>query len=186
MEHFSNSTASRIVSNQMKSLRNKTDAFADSISQYSKKSKFSKKFYEQQCISLFGESLLDFSWDGRMLSCITFIPFSESLQGEKIPFQVCISVYLLFTRSHISKHHELAIITNHALQRIMQRSGNLNVIDALKKEINLECVSELAKFYADFENISKDEFKISTNNGTLCLVKDVEVGIFKGVTWYPK
>jgi hypothetical protein len=187
MEFFSNSTASRIVSNQMKSLRNKTDSYAEEICKgLQKKSKFSKKFYEEQSTKLFGESLLSKWWEGRTLSNIVFIPFSEDFAGNKIPIQVCVSVYLFSTRSHSSMHHELSIITNHALQRIMQRTGELNVIKAVKEEIDLECVSQLSEMYASFGDLKEKEFKINTKNGVFCIVKDEVENILKCVTWYPK
>lgn len=192
MEFISKSTAERLVSNQLKQLRQKADNYSNEAirkqlhpQKVLTKTKFSRKYYENQAEILFGDLLILSHWQARTLKCFTFIPITK-IGDETIPTQVVFCVQHFNTRTRLSSHQEGLIITNHALQRLSQRKSNLNVINALKEEITADQLLEITEVFANaIQNHSEDfEFKISTVNGIGCFVYDKQKQMVYMKTWF--
>lgn len=188
MEFFSESTSSRLVANQMSTILGRYDEYYQELANSnSLKTKFSKKFHETQVKRLFNESLLHFHWQARTLHCSAFVSVNRDMDGNKIPHRIVLSIYMFHTRSHRSEPIPIASITNHALQRLIQRKAEFSVMDALKAEIDFESFSIICQYSASIAegDHTNEEFKLETKNGWACGVCD-ENNFPHITTWYPK
>ena len=194
MSFFSQSTSRRLVNNQLANNKSYVmQKYEESVLQASISSKprsfgALKKFYVNSITTVFKDTLLLYGEEGRNLEFIILMPFTPD-EDNQMPHRAMIVHYHINLRSCSSKMREIAIVTTHAMERIIERRRDVRLITLMSEEFNLEFFTNLTQLVIAPHFLSPTppedkNFKIMTKTGWAC--GSIEDGIATITTWYPR
>jgi hypothetical protein len=129
-----------------------------------------------------GKTLLNFRWKNRTFIYLSFVPFGES--SKSLRGSVDYATHNL--RSGISEVSSLTNISAHAMERLLERRRDVDIMKILSEEFDWNFVSSVQKKLKDLDSRPQDtfEFKMTTGSGgTACFVKDPGIPLLI-TTWY--
>ena len=158
MSFFSQSTSRRLVNNQLANNKSYVmQKYEESVSQASISSKprsfgALKKFYVNSITTVFKDTLLLYGEEGRNLEFIILMPFTPD-EDNQMPHRAMIVHYHINLRSCSSKMREIAIVTTHAMERIIERRRDVRLITLMSEEFNLGLRRPAARSTAVHRNL---------------------------------
>ena len=197
MEFLSKGTCLRLISKQVNDRQKAYEDFrTDQQAEYDARraagqvpylSKFTgaaKRRLIDDCKAVYGNSLLSASWSGRTFVAVVY----QAMPKDDVMYSDCVAirVYTVNARSNAKGCHTIAMVTQHALQRLLQRKeGMFNAIDALKEELPIPYFDGLLEWVTQLTPESFGEYKLETATGLACCVVE-EHKPPTITTWYPK
>ena len=137
---------------------------------------------EETVKQAFGDTLIGGGWSSR--TYIYFV-FEVLKVADGMPLQLAINGWFFNTRSNAEKVSQVALITMHAMERLMERRYDADLVRLARDEFDMDFVSTLV-FGKDGKRPSvNEEFKIRTTHGWACgIVSETGLPIVR--TWIHK
>jgi hypothetical protein len=141
-----------------------------------------KQAIEQIYAEMLQATLLGFGWVRRTLIGYGLHPITE----EGRPTFACLMWFTYNARTNVKDEGAVIDITTHALERMLERQPELNLIRAARSELTAECIESMVETFSDYHQkgeLEERSFKVDTRTGTACcIVKPGEVAVM--TTWY--
>jgi len=144
--------------------------------------RFHRRF-EEDIQKTFGDAFIDGGWYSRTYLAFIFEIF-KSDDGK--PSRLAIISFSYNTRSGADQSYELAWITMHAMERLIERRRDTDLIRLARDEFDVEFVKNLLLSEKGPPLLPNEEFKVKTRNGWACGIIDPEYGIPTVRTWIHK
>lgn len=138
--------------------------------------------------SLLGECLLGSLWSGRMFACWGIEPVSPNESAR--PYHGILRYLTYNTRSDVSRDVDIVEVSTHAMERILQRQPEGNLLKALANEFTYDFINNYIDTVLnlpekDVASKVKLEFKVNTTTGVACIVVDATRNTLAVITtWY--
>jgi len=181
-------SARRIVTGSLKAqydeIREAMDTlFAGSKRGFPQKGNRFRRRIEEDIQKTFGDAFLGGGWHSR-----TYLAFIFEILGSNDgkPSQLAITAFSYNTRSDVEQIHELAWITMHAMERLLERRRDTDLIRLARDEFDVEFIKNLLFSANGPPLLPNEEFKVKTKNGWACGIVDPGYGIPTVRTWIHK
>ena len=193
MSFLSLSTSSRIIGNQMRTQLAEITARHDescsamsNIKQMPPQNLSAKKhWFEDTIAKTLGENLLFMHWVGRALKSVAIMPcITEDSEATR---RAVITSYSTNVRSNSTTSIPIIILTQHAMQRLMERKKDVRLLTLIKEEFDAAFLLEVLKSTEPVvcnPIIEPVNLKIDTVHGTAIVQIGLDGVIMK--TWYTK
>lgn len=141
-----------------------------------------KRFTEEYFKKIFGNTLIGGGWASR---AYCFFIFEIQKTDVVVPLRLLITGWSFNTRSNAANGHPVALITMHAMERLMERRRDTDLIRLARDEFDLDFISKIV-FGENGDRLSAcEDFEIKTRNGwARGIVGDNNVPVVK--TWIHK
>lgn len=144
-----------------------------------KKGKPGQRRLETDIASVFGESLIGGGWSSRTYHYFIF-EIEKSPDGK--PLQLVVKGWSLNTRSNSERVRPVAIITMHAMERLMERRRDTALIQLAGIEFDMGFIRKMVFGENGSPLVAKVEFEVKTTHGRACgIVSESGVPVIR--TW---
>jgi hypothetical protein len=161
-----------------KDLTTRVDAVAGTVFQKMGKRKIA---FEAGVKKALGSCLLGSIWEGRTFICHGLEPMSPSDECNR-PYHGRIRVVMHNMRSDAARDADVIEVTTHAMERMLERSSNADLMAVLAKELTWKFIESFAQtLRTDIE--SRREIQVLTTTGIACIVIEPDT-LPVLTTWY--
>jgi hypothetical protein len=138
-----------------------------------------RKRVESNIRAVQGDSFINGGWDGRTYN---FIAFEVQHSNEGMPLQLAIILQSFNTRSNAQRVSTVALVTMHAMERLMERRHDADLMRLAHAEFDTQFLAEIGLNTEASKLPIKEEFRIRTTHGLACgIVSETGLPIVR--TW---
>lgn len=143
------------------------------------------KRLEENYVKKLGDTNLYSYWKGR-----TFMVFTLMIMTpEDRPPYAELAIHTINIRSNAQRFYNIGLISTHAMERLLERRNDVNLLALLKEELDFSFLNSFLEVLDNrYENggFKDKEFKLNTATGVMCIrIPDGDiVPVF--TTWYPQ
>ena len=137
---------------------------------------------EKDAKTAFGDSLIGVGWSSRTFH---YFIFEIHKSDNDRPRQLAINGCSINTRSNAPKFRQIALITMHAMERLLERRCDTELIQLAREEFDMTFVNTMVFGETGTPLAPNDEFRVRTLHGSACgIVSELGVPIVR--TWIHK